>query len=391
MYIKHINVLVIFLSWLIVGCNANKRNVRVEGHVTYATDGLPLAKTFVTRHSDDKTFMTDSAGMFRLNASEGDSLTFMYVGTVSRTLPVVKTYMDVVMQPYLPEVDEYIFVDSIRKLEVALNEYVRSKEARIGVAVIIDGRDTVMINGNRDFPMMSVFKFPLSLAVAEWIDLNNSSLADSVFFGPECLRKNTYSPMLKKYGEELDGMSVRELLQWALTESDNNATDILLNHIGGIESLNSVMRGISVPDAIHVGASEEDMDNNPYLSYLNRSTPLAMAVLFDFFNREGRYKSSGNEEIALMLENCRTGLDRLCAPLPSSGVTVGHKTGTGFRTPEGGISALNDCGYINLPDGHHYSISVFVADSPYDIDLTSKIIADISALVYAAVKTDGPE
>ena len=39
----------------------------------------------------------------------------------------------------------------------------------------------------------------------------------------------------------------------------------------------------------------------------------------------------------------------------------------GFPTPEGRISAVNDCGYVNLPNGTRYSIAVFVADSNYDI------------------------
>lgn len=35
--------------------------------------------------------------------------------------------------------------------------------------------------------------------------------------------EDTYSPMLKKYGKGLDRLPVRELLQWPLMESDNNA------------------------------------------------------------------------------------------------------------------------------------------------------------------------
>ena len=109
-------------------------------------------------------------------------------------------------------------MDSIRRLQNELTSFVEKKDARIGVAVIINGKDTVSVNGSKDFPMMSVFKFPLALAVAKWVDANGMSLNDSIAFGPKALIKDTYSPMLKKYGTELYKMSFKELLEWALIE-----------------------------------------------------------------------------------------------------------------------------------------------------------------------------
>ena len=82
-----------------------------------------------------------------------------------------------------------------------------------------------------------------------------------------------------------------------------------------------------------------------------------------------------------MLEQYRTGLDRLAFPILPTNALIGHKTGTGFPTPEGRISAVNDCGYVNLPNGTRYSIAVFVADSNYDIATTSAIIAEVSKIV----------
>lgn len=43
-------------------------------------------------------------------------------------------------------------------IEERLATYIAAQDARIGVAVIIDGRDTISVNGNRDFPMLSVYK-----------------------------------------------------------------------------------------------------------------------------------------------------------------------------------------------------------------------------------------
>lgn len=277
------------------------------------------------------------------------------------------------------------FANESKSIEDALQEYISSKDARIGVAVIINGKDTVSVNGNRDFPMMSVVKFPLALTVVHWVDTNGMSLNDNVTFSENALNEDTYSPMLKKYGKSRNTMTIRELLDWSLAESDNNAADILLHRVGGTSGVTSIMRQMGISDEIVIGASEEDMHRDPYLSYLNRTTPLAMAQLFDKFNNEMRNASQSYSEISVMLEQCRTGLDRLALPLLPTNAMIGHKTGTGFPTSEGRISAVNDCGYVNLPNGTRYSIAVFVADSGYDMAATSAIIAEISKIVWKSL------
>ena len=276
------------------------------------------------------------------------------------------------------------FANGSKSIEDALQKYISGKDARIGVSVIINGKDTVSVNGKWDFPMMSVVKFPLALTVAHWVDTNGMSLNDTVKFSENALNEDTYSPMLKKYGKSRNTMTVRELLEWSLVESDNNTADILLHRVGGTSGATSIMRQMGISDEIVIGASEEDMHRDPYLSYLNRATPLAMAQLFDRFYRELR-NTSPYHEISAMLEQCRTGLDRLAVPLLPTNATIGHKTGTGFPTPGGRISAINDCGYVCLLDGTSYSIAVFVADSGYDMTATSDIIAEISKIVWKSL------
>lgn len=58
-------------------------------------------------------------------------------------------------------------------LQKALDDYVADKDANIGVAVIIDGVDTVTVNGEKEFPMLSVYKFPIAMALSEHYRQNN--------------------------------------------------------------------------------------------------------------------------------------------------------------------------------------------------------------------------
>ena len=62
-----------------------------------------------------------------------------------------------------------------------------------------------------------------------------------------------------------------------------------LHRVGGTSgsNINNEANGY-LSDEIVIGASEEDMHRDPYLSYLNRTTPLAMAQLLIGFTNELR-------------------------------------------------------------------------------------------------------
>lgn len=266
-------------------------------------------------------------------------------------------------------------------LEDEIREYISQIDARIGVAAIINGADTIEVNGRKEFPMMSVFKFPLALTVAHIVETKGETLDSMITVSPDDLKANTYSPMLKKYGRRPLEMSLRELLEWSLKESDNNACDVLIDRIGGTTAVSGILDSLGVGDEIRVKVTEAQMHVDPSLSLKNSSTPRAMARLFERYDSELRDRSANFREIGGMLEQCRTGLDRLPAPFEGSDAIIGHKTGTGFATAGGGISAINDCGYIIIPDGARYYIAVFISNSPDSPDDTSKIIAGISEIV----------
>ena len=52
-------------------------------------------------------------------------------------------------------------------LRQELQQLVEGKRAQVGIAVVVDGRDTLVVNNDVRYPMMSVFKFHQALAVAD--------------------------------------------------------------------------------------------------------------------------------------------------------------------------------------------------------------------------------
>lgn len=277
------------------------------------------------------------------------------------------------------------------QLQQELTQYVAGKDATIGVAVIVDGADTVEVNGHREFPMLSVYKFPIALAMAEDYRSKELSLDHPVRIYPGDLHLDTYSPMTEKLLASslivTDSiiMPMRELLTYSLQQSDNNASDIILRLAGGAQRVAEYLSGIGA-EGITVKNSESEMHENTSLCYDNSATPLAMASLLDDFDRN--YNDPLSVEIKSIMETCSTGTDRLAKPLAQTGATIGHKTGTGFMLPDGRLMAVNDAGYVHLPDGHRYSIAVFIEDSGYDMAATESIIADISEIVLSSIAKD---
>ena len=266
------------------------------------------------------------------------------------------------------------------EMESELHCFVATKNAAIGVAVIVDGKDTVMVNGDKLFPMMSVYKLPVAMAVADYCRQNGVGFDSTCLVAGTALHRDTYSPMMRVYGEvDSFRISIRKLLEYTLQQSDNNASDILLDMAGGATFVAKYLSDNGF-EGISIRWSEDEMHKDTSRCWENSSTPLAMARLIDAFDTDNEVDTL-QYDLRRMLETCATGTDRLAAPLIHDNTIIGHKTGTGDVDADGRIMALNDAGYVHLPNGHRYSIAVFVTSSPYDMTATAAIIAEISRIV----------
>lgn len=270
-------------------------------------------------------------------------------------------------------------------LEQRIVDYVKDNNASIGVSVAVDGKIVASVNGDCRFPMLSVYKFPQALAVADYCFKNGFSANDSIEIDKSELRLNTWSPMRDKYGIRDLRLPVGELLEYSAGHSDNNACDILFRLIGGTTVADSLIKTMGFVN-ISIKNTENEMHIDTDLCYDNYATPNDMSLFLDrFFNSGMCIDSAFHSKIADIMINCKTGNDRIKAPLENTGASVWHKTGTGDRNVKGLLIGVNDAGYVVLPDGKRYSIAVFVADTPDDIAAASATIAEISKIVYTAM------
>lgn len=253
--------------------------------------------------------------------------------------------------------------------------------ATVGVAVIIDGGETVTVNNDQRFPLMSVFKFHQALAVVHRLAERGLPLETEIWITKEDLPPNTWSPLRDARPEGNFGISIAELLRLTLQQSDNNACDILFDRICSVKDTEAYIHGLGIRDCA-ISATEADMHADLARCRDNWTTPLAVARLLERFLTDDTLPAAHHDFIKATMIGCTTGADRLARPLAGTGAVLGHKTGTSDRDADGRLMALNDAGFVLLPDGRHYIIAVFIRDSRAGDAETEAMLAEISACVY---------
>lgn len=60
-----------------------------------------------------------------------------------------------------------LYAQSSSSLSEQLQKAIRGKKAEVGIAVIIDQKDTITVNNHAHYPLMSVFKFHQAITATE--------------------------------------------------------------------------------------------------------------------------------------------------------------------------------------------------------------------------------
>lgn len=248
----------------------------------------------------------------------------------------------------------------------------------VGVAVThLEKRDTFTFNGNLRFPMQSVFKVPLAIAVLDQVDKGKLSLDQKIHIRKEELLP-TWSPIKKKYPEGNVDLPLREILSYTVSQSDNNGCDILFRLLGGTAYVNRYIHRSGI-DSISIAATEEEMAKAWGVQFTNWSTPVAMSKLLEDFY-QGKYLSKqGTDFLRKIMEETTTGPNRIRGLLTKETI-VAHKTGTSGTNNQGISAAANDVGIVTLPDGSHFVIVVFVSNATADEQTRDAVIAEITKL-----------
>jgi len=277
-------------------------------------------------------------------------------------------------------------------LQNQIKEIAAEAKGKVGVtAVVLNGsRESgagsqasllVSLNPHEHFPMHSVYKLPISMAVMKHVDAGKIKLSDKITISKDDLvGRVADSPMRLRHPNGAT-LTVEELLRFAISESDGAASDALMRLAGGPAGVQAYLTELGIKDMI-VLDTEQTFTQDRTVQDRNWATPDAsVALLRALHERRGLSESSQGVLLKFMTES-KPGQKRLKGLLPA-GTLVAHKTGTS-GTDKGVTAATNDIGIINLPNGKRMAIAVFVADSPADQATREGVIAKIAYAAFQA-------
>lgn len=289
----------------------------------------------------------------------------------------------------------------------------RAYPGKTGIAVQrIDGEWTLAQRGGDLFPQQSVSKLWVAMSILDAVDNGRVGMDQKVRIGPEDLVV-FHQPLASRVrAEGAISMSVRDLIETAITQSDNLANDSLLRTVGGPTAVrNFISRkdlgsirfgpgerllqagtaGLTWQQSYSVGRNFQTaraalpastrkaaMDN--YLANpVDGASPAAIASALTRLARGTLLSPESTDYLLGVMSRTKSGPKRLKAGLPP-GWTFVHKTGTG-QDLNGMTAGYNDIGIATAPDGTRYAIVVMMGSTTSPVPARMALMQSISSAV----------
>jgi beta-lactamase class A len=268
--------------------------------------------------------------------------------------------------------------ESLRK---QIQDIITKTDGTIGFAIKnLDTNDTLTFNNDHNYPMQSVYKFPLALAVLHKVDKGELSLYQYIRISKNDLLPNTWSPIREKYPEAEVNLLLSEVLAYTVSQSDNNGCDILFRLLGGTKIVDDYMLNLGFND-ISIKGTEEEMHADWNVQFTNCCKPTTMVQLLEELVKNDILSSTSTEFLWKQMVVTTTGPNRIKGLLPL-GTVVAHKTGSSGKNADGITAAVNDAGIIVLPNGQQVAIAIFISNTKSEDQVSERVIAEISKKVF---------
>lgn len=306
------------------------------------------------------------------------------------------------------------------RLDAGIKSIEQTAKGRLGVALLdLRDRKSWSHRGTEPFPMQSVFKLPLAVAVLQAVEAGKLKLDQKITVTRNDLSLY-HSPLAKGFKGERNDYTLRDLLTRSTAESDNTAADLLLRLIGGPQVLTAMLRdggvpGISVdryervfqPEILGLPgyAWDKPIDTAAFYKTIqtipaaerrktleaslkdrrDAASPDASAAFLEALAKGNWLREPAHTALLdkIMLET-KTGPQRIRAGLPD-GARFAHKTGLG-PSADGLNHATNDIGIVTLPDGRRFAIAVYLAGSQADAKAREAAHAAVARLAVESLR-----
>ena len=218
------------------------------------------------------------------------------------------------------------------------------------------------LNAQQVYPTASIIKIPVLIQLFKAIEMGMINLDDKIAMTDYYKSEGSGSLQFKGVNSIY---TVDELARVMITESDNSATNMLMDATGGMNAMNSSLRKWGMKET-------RVNDWLPDLQGTNVTTSKEMAAMLYNIDNPNFLTLNSREKIVDYMSHVHN--NRLIqAGLPSSAIFI-HKTGDIGKM-------LGDAGIVYTPNGKKY-IVVMLVNRPYNSPLGKDFIVKASSLVY---------
>jgi len=295
---------------------------------------------------------------------------------------------------------------NLQDISLKIEKLSQGLAGRIGFAAQEIGGDKVIaFNGDETFVMASAYKIAIATAVLDRVDKGELSL-DQMVEVPQDMMVVGQTGLAETFPHPGLQLSVANLIEVMITESDNTATDVSMGLAGGPAAVTENLRRLGIndfrvdrltgeilrdvfdlPGKATLEVVTEAYKTRPELLTIqadpnpafeadprDHATPLAMLQLLLAIDGGTAMSRESREFLLGVMSRTRTGDGRIKGLLPK-GTPVAHKTGT-----TGGVA--NDAGYVTLPDGRRFALAVFTNSSKTPVADRDRAIAEIARMLF---------
>lgn len=266
------------------------------------------------------------------------------------------------------------------ELKKEIEIIVGGKDLKLGFALYdFSTGKSISINGNDKYPMQSVFKFPIGVALLDCVNRGEFSLSDSVTLTKADLLPDLWSPIRERWPEGVR-LPLVSVMTYMVAHSDNSATDFLIHKIGGVARIQDIVNRLGAKK-INIRNTEAEIQGSWSVQFDNWTTPNAMVDFLRLMN-DGKLLDKANTAVLweIMSSASSGSVNRL---VPKT-VTFARKTGYSGANSQGIIAAQNDVGIIEFEDGRRVAYAIFLIDSTLGTDAGYDILAQIGKSIWKA-------
>ncbi len=275
----------------------------------------------------------------------------------------------------------FIGCTTTNPLEKELRTLIEGHDCKVGLALYnFDTQEYTMLHAEDEYPMQSVYKFPIAVAALTEVAAGKIALSDTITIPKEELYLDMWSPISKQYPEGAQ-LTYGQLIEYMVSLSDNMATDIIIEKIGGTARVQHIIDSLGARN-IEVRSTEKELHESWEVQFQNQTTPKSMVEFISLFYHEKLLTAPHTQYLNTVMEATTTG--SITRYIPQDKATVAYKTGFSGANAQGEIAAQNVVGIIRIEGGATLAFAIFITDSTMGAEAGYELIAQIGELVFAA-------